>query len=92
MEIWRDSVNRKTHRIELKNLRGSSRLKKGDTITITNVKEKKLFHDPDDPESPDCTIKHPSEVRPQRTYGDAVFDPNEWKEGDPVFDPNGENS
>lgn len=91
MAIRCDSVNRRTQCIELK-IRAGSRFKKGDTNTITNVKEKKLFHDPDDPESPDCTIKDPSAISTPQTYGDAVFDPNGWKEGDPVFDPNAENS
>lgn len=91
MTTKRDSVNRRTHRIQLK-IRLGTRFKKGDTITITNVKEKKLFHDPGDPESPDCTIKDPSATSKPRTYGDAIFDPNGWKEGDPVFDPNVENS
>lgn len=91
MAVRRDSVNRRTHQVKL-DIRLGSRFKKGDTITITNVKEKKLFHDPDDPESPDCTIKDPSATSKPRTFGDAVFDPNVWSEGDPVFDPNAGNS
>lgn len=101
-ELNRDSVNRYTKkpnghtiRFPLKKLKGGHRLKKGDKITITNVVEHKLFHD-GTPDSPDCTIKDANEVKSKpnadTAYGEAVFDPNGWKEGDPVFDPNVENS
>ena len=103
MEIRRDSVNRHTKkpnghtiRFPLKDLKGGYRLKEGDEFTIVNVVEHKLFHDPEDTNSPVCTIKDANEVKSEpnadTAYGEAVFDPNGWQEGDPVFDPNVENS
>lgn len=71
----------------LKNLNMGAHVKVGDRITLTNVVERKLFHDEADPASPDCTIKDANEYGKPDGFGSAVFDPDGWVEGGPVFDP-----
>lgn len=88
MAIRRDSVNRTTRTIKLP-ISAPASVAPGDTIMLSRVKEKKLFHDPADASSPECTVKDANGVsHPDgRAYGDAVFNPGIWKPGDPVFDP-----
>lgn len=88
MAIRRDSVSRIDRTIRLP-ISAPTSVSPGDTITLSHVRENKLFHDPADAASPEYTVKDANGVaHPDgRTYGDAVFNPDIWSPGDPVFDP-----
>lgn len=78
--VKRDMVNRKTNAVSLP-IALPPNVKKGDTITLTDVVEADIVPDIKDPMAgfgqPDGS-----------NYGDAVFDPMADGAGETVFDPN----